>query len=394
MREKNKIKISKDDIIKSYLDYALPTTDAPKIFHQVSAMVMLSTILGRKVYFIYGTQNIFVNMWVILIAPSSTYRKSTSINISKNLIRDNFKNLILPDEFSQEALMEYMDKESSKGLIVWSEFGSFLKATQKQYMVGIKEFFADLYDCPESKKRLLKGSKYEVKKPFINILTATTLDWFVRSIQESDIRGGFLTRFIYIIAKEKDKRKLIAFPPYADREKYKRLKDKLIKVSQIKGVANFSPKAKDLYKKWLINHESSLEKLDNSTGVSSFFARLGVYCLKLSIIFQISSNYKIEVKLNAMRRAISFIEKVKYNIYTLLKEEITFSREERIKKKILDLIKRDRSIDRSKLLQKSGMKSSTLDSYLTTLVEEERIEEVIEPIGYRNRVRYYYKFIN
>jgi len=394
--EKNKFEVivPEYDLIELYVDYVSPTIDCPDIYNRTSAILLIATLLARRVYFKFGTQKIYINIWAVIVAPSTTYRKSTSINIAKNIIRTFYQDYLFPEEFSQEALMEYFKKSGSKGILIWSEFGAFLAASQKQYMAGIKEFLSDLYDCPDFKKRILKKDTYIIEEPYINILTATTLEWFLRSIGESDIMGGFLARFIYIVATKKEKKPLIAFPELPDDDKLNKFLYLLDYANCVKGEVTFYDESKDIYKKWITSHEEAIDKLNFNQTISGFFGRLGTTCLKLAVIFQISETQKIHVKANAMKRAINFVELLKENIYKLLLDKIGFSREEREKKKILGLIKKKGTIERSILLQYSGMKAKTLDEYLNTLKEEGRIEEIQEDIKYRNRKRTYYRFIN
>jgi len=394
--EKNKfeVDIPEDDIIKLYFDYASPTIDSPDIYQEVCAIMLISTLLARRVYFVLGTHKVYTNIWAAIFAPSTTYRKSTSISIAKNIIRTWFKDYLIPEEFSQEALMQYFTKNGSKGILIWSEFGAFLASCQKQYMSGIKEFLSDIYDCPDYKKRILKESTYTVEEPYINILTATTLDWFLRSIEASDIMGGFLARFIYIVATKKDKKKLIPFPERPDDEKLNRFLKYLTELGPLEGEAIFDDESKKIYEEWITSHEKAIDKESFTQTIAGFFGRLGTTCLKLAVIFQISEELKIHVKANAMKRAVNFAEQLKENIYLLLSDKIGFSREEREKKKILELVQERGIIDRSMLLRYSGMKSKTLDEYLNTLMEEGRIEKIETRISYRNRTKTEYKFIN
>lgn len=394
--EKNKFEVTipDGDIIELYLDYVSPTIDCPDIYNRASAILLIATLLARRVYFKFGTQKVYINIWAVIVAPSTTYRKSTSINIAKNIIRTFYQDYLFPEEFSQEALMEYFKNSGSKGILVWSEFGAFLAASQKSYMAGIKEFLSDLYDCPDFKKRILKKDTYTIEEPYINILTATTLEWFLRSIGESDIMGGFLARFIFIVATKKEKKPLIAFPELPDDEKLNKFLLHLDFANCMKGEATFDDECKDLYKKWITSHEEAIDKLNFNQTISGFFGRLGTTCLKLAVIFQISETQKIHVKANAMKRAINFVEQLKENIYKLLTDKIGFTKVEREKKKILELIQEKGTMDRSMLLRYSGMNSKTLDEYLNTLEEEERIEKIQEDMKYKNRKRTYYRFIN
>ena len=109
------------DFVNDYMEYASTLTDAPDEFHNFMALGILSTVIGNQAYIPFGTNRIYPNLWIILLAQSSFFRKSTSLTLGTRLLRDMHKGgLILPDEFSREQLVQNLAKQS-RGLFVWSE---------------------------------------------------------------------------------------------------------------------------------------------------------------------------------------------------------------------------------------------------------------------------------
>jgi hypothetical protein len=134
--------------------------------------------------------------------PSSFWRKSTAINSAESLLRSSAPDAVLPSDFSREKFLEILGKTPA-GMLTLKEFGGFLAALGRDYMGGMKETLTELYDGPDEYSRSLKSSTFTVKRPALTLLAATTLDWFEGRIDEGDLRGGFLARFLFVTAKHK-----------------------------------------------------------------------------------------------------------------------------------------------------------------------------------------------
>ena len=256
--------------IDYYLDYASPLTDAPKDFHYFTALTIMASVIGNQVYIPFGDSRIYTNIWAVLLAPSSLYRKTTAINIGKKLLYRANSEAIFPNESTPEALYDLLER-TPQGLFVWSEFAGALANFERSYNVGLKELLTDLYDSFPEYKRKLKGKEFIIKNPCINILTASAVDWFNSRIKEGDIKGGFLARFIYIPASQKTKR--VGIPPEADISLGNKLVFMLQEYQKVSGKADIS-KIKSLYNDWLFEFEDSFANDGNRDYLSGFYTRL------------------------------------------------------------------------------------------------------------------------
>src|SRR3990167_3041207 len=233
-----------EGFIERYTTYASEFTDAPAVIHQRIVLVILSTVINRNVFLPQGYKPIYPNLWMVIIAPSSFYRKSYSIGCAENIIRLVNTDLILPREFSAEALVETFS-EQSKGLLISYEFKTFMGLMSRDYMAGAQALITELFDAPEIYNRKLISKNIVIKEPFLNILSATTVDWLRNSLKEDDLAGGFLPRFLIVTAPEKSK--ILAFQPKADLGVRNYLIQILQGMSEIKGEAAFNPQAREFY---------------------------------------------------------------------------------------------------------------------------------------------------
>jgi len=194
------------DFITNYSKYASKLTDAPKIYHEIIGLVLLSTIIEDRVTF----RGIKTNIYGVIVGKSTLMRKSASINIAVKILYKIDPKLLIPSDFSPEAFGERLSS-NPKGLIYWSEFGQFLSISTRSYMVGIKEIITDLFDCPEERKRILKNREISIKDPYICIMTATIKVWL--KVDRNDLISGFLGRFMFINAEPGEKDTNYIIPP-------------------------------------------------------------------------------------------------------------------------------------------------------------------------------------
>lgn len=143
-------------------------------------LTALSGAVGKNVYWkISSWKRIYLNIWALIIGPSSITKKSTAIELvmkdlysidscwKKEFIKEqinykeklkNTKNkndfnelppqrkyLIIPNDISIEKLGVIL-AHSEKGIIVHNEFGGFLAKLEKSYSGDAKQIYTKLYD--------------------------------------------------------------------------------------------------------------------------------------------------------------------------------------------------------------------------------------------------------
>src|SRR5690606_611404 len=65
----------REGLLARYLDVFGPTTDAPYQYHVFSAFALMASLLGRRVWVRDGAGKLYPNLFVLLLGPSSLYRK-------------------------------------------------------------------------------------------------------------------------------------------------------------------------------------------------------------------------------------------------------------------------------------------------------------------------------
>ena len=170
---------SEFSFLQTYKNYASLLTDAPEIYHEFSALNLLSLAVGRTPINVTPRQ-LYPNIWTILIGVSGISRKSTALCLADSILPDDYQRL--PNDFTPESLQECLSKQS-QGLIIKEEIGGFLNSIKRRdFMVGTPDLLCQLYDCPSRYRKTLRSIDFKLADVCFNIMAATTPSRFLRQL--------------------------------------------------------------------------------------------------------------------------------------------------------------------------------------------------------------------
>lgn len=364
--------------LRSYVDYASSLTDAPKVFHLFSGLSLLGSVVGRRAWVPgFGGSSLYPNLWTVILAPSSAYRKSTAIGIASDLMKEAGI-ATLPNEFSRESLVRMLASDPHS-TFVWSEFGSALGLLEKEYMAGCKDMLADLYDCPSDYRRQLSQEKLEVRNPYLSMLAAGNIDWMLdKKNLAGDLRGGFLARILYVPYTSKDTE--MDMPGTVDPFQRARL------IGMLRDLQDRSPE------EFAIDHLTDMsrelsEQLDAEAGKSEYlielsaaFARYKVAVLKLALLYSISVGCWGEpVPRECMGWAINAIYLIKEAMSDIV-SSVPMNRGDQILVEVMTKMRQlhargDAWISKSDLCRYTHRKSREITEVVDTLLEMGKIRE-------------------
>jgi len=383
-----------------FMEYASPLTDAPDEFLFGPALVCVAGVIGNKICIPFGSMQIYPNLWILLLAKSSIFRKSTSITIARQIVEKIEGTVIMPDQSTPETFLEDL-QENPCGIYVLYELGSFLKNMERSYMRGFKEDLTHIYDCPPKFRRRRKNPKgeritIEITHPCISLISGSTIEWFLEAVREDDICGGFLPRFLYIPAEIKEKETII-LPPPKNLQKENKLVRKLQRIREKTGQILIHPETEtfELYRGWVEKIEKKSQDHRQESLLAAFYTRLEIAALKIAMIIEaslneISDNHTLSPE--SMDYAIKIADWFRKNIAYLLEERLAFTPAEKKKMKILDMLKQKDIISHSELLQRSHLSAREFSEVVTTLKQCGKIKEVSLK-GRRGPAGKGYKFI-
>ncbi len=356
-----------NDFFAQYIQFASETTDCPEMFHWFISYVVASAVIGKNVSFPFGDNLLFPNLWLILIAPSSEYRKSTALGIGLSMLRKISLRLVLPSRFTEEAFMNDLVL-NPQGLIPFYEFKSLLDLVRKDYNSGLKSLLTELYDVPDFLVRKTMAGEKIVERPCVSIMAATTMEWFLTSCKEDDFGSGFLPRFLFVPVRSKSRD--LPIPPPANQIKKQKLIDELIQIQKIKGRISLTCEAEKEHNAWYVNFKHR-DKIPQFMGI---YSRLQIYLIKLAMIHSIVVFGSVSITEASIKEAIGLIEWLLTEFEGLAISEFTFSKFEKQKKKILGLIQGGTN-ERAVLVRNSNMSAKEFNEVILTLIEGGRVKE-------------------
>lgn len=361
------------DVLKNYCDYSKKITDAPENYHIFGAIFTMAAIINRTRHIQFGSSHIYPNFWAIFLAKSSFSRKTTVLRISEGFIKKADPLLLYPCEFSHEKLIEVL-AEKPKGIFYYSEFKTLMGLLSKDYMMGTKSFLTEIFDCGDY-SRQTKGLSLNIENACMNLLSATTSDWFNSSIKGGDLEGGFLGRFLYINANKKMRND--GFPPKPDRDLQIKINNEIqMIIKNTQGQTAEMELSDDSMKTYLNWYNFFCNKMDEMpNNIHPLFSRLNIYLLKISIVLQTCKDYGLTIDNDTIKISIEIIDNLVSNTLNLCETDLSFTPHEADEKKILKWLKKCPSGEsvRSKVLRNSHLSAFSFNNALKTLIDKEMV---------------------
>ena len=202
---------SKENFLRDFANLA-KGTEIPPLFALWSGISGVSAILGRRVWMDMGVFTVYPNLFVVLVAGSGQFRKTTSIRLIEKLIRqvDPHPNFI-SQKITPEALIDAvkiqrtgddsnLGKEISEGYVLAEELGIFIN--KKSYEAGMASILIPLYDCADVFEYRTKGRGVEeIRNACFSLLGASTVDWIRDAIPREAVGGGLTSRMIFVFTE-------------------------------------------------------------------------------------------------------------------------------------------------------------------------------------------------
>lgn len=242
--------------LQQYLDWAGRTgNQTPMDFHLAAGLWLLSVAVGRRLFgeAPWGIK-IYTNLYLMLIADTTYYRKSTAYKLAEQIAREAIPHMLMPTPGSPERFQEALagrmpanfDKltkpqqerltkaqpfAAQRGLLKDEVAGLFGAINRKEYMTGMKDLLMELYDCPDYSDKDTQAGLTVVENAALSILGVTTPAGLSVAVSNADWANGLLIRFALLTPEpnyeERPALKSFQPPPSELAEGLRRLHDKL-----------------------------------------------------------------------------------------------------------------------------------------------------------------------
>lgn len=371
------------NFVDEYLDYAERCTNTDPKYHKYCAYTILSqTVLGDLTLDTpYATYD--PNLWVCLIGESTLTKKTTSMNLAKEVVEKAGISKFLPTEFSPEGLTKNM-AENPIGYMWIDEIGSLLKQLGRDYMSSGKELMMKLYSG-QNVVRSLSQEQIVVKNPSLGMIGTTTPSTILEAIGRTDMFTGYSARMLHIYhdvdyewsgMSRETKNLMSAKSDLADTLKL------IYNKFNTEKKAVMTDDAVERYNKWDKTMMNNLDDDDHVSELSSITGRIREHCIKIAMIEEIAETWDsikatediIYLNKDSIEKSIVMMNK--YHSMISKKVLEILHGDERMK--VYNTISDEEPVSRSRLLRKTHMKSSQLNKVMSTLKQMHLVKKELD----------------
>lgn len=206
--------------LDDYLRWAgSAANETPLAFHLGAGLYLAAIAVGRRLYIqTPWRQQVFPNLYLMVVAVSTYYRKSAGLSLAAEVARlaiphmlmpqpgspENFMSMlggVLPPNFSDipqqdRARLEKGNRYAAQRGLLRDELSGLFKSMGRDYMAGLKELIMTLYDCPAYLDSNTNNKGLVViRDAALSILGAATPAELATALSSADWFNGNLARF-------------------------------------------------------------------------------------------------------------------------------------------------------------------------------------------------------
>lgn len=301
--------------VELFIDYN-SDFESPLSFWKWSAYALVSATLRNNVYHNAGNENLYPNIYVLLLADSAAYRKGGSFQLITELLNTVHNTKLYDGRASIQAILEKLsiDMAGKKGspirggscLLLAEELAAFFVADPQ-----LIPLITNIYRSRALYTYDLRGNAFTVKDLCISMLAASN-EIHLRDVYDSRaVYGGLLGRTFLVKPDERRPGNSLLRLDITKYDKTDLLKA-LIDISLLKGEITFTQKAIEIYEAWYKELYDSLPKLADPAGI---LGRIHTSVLKLAMVIA-ASNYTTCINETHMEEAIKNAIALKPNYET------------------------------------------------------------------------------
>lgn len=172
---------------------------SPTNFHEMLGLTILAAAVARRVQLRVSSHAIYTNLYSLLVAPSTRYRKSTAFHLANQMMRQaELRRLVLPNRITPESLVmelsgrkpgdfdqwEKADKDdwqkersfAAQRAWLMEEAASLLDSFDQKYTAGLLSLVLDLWDCPDERpgSSTIGRGRQTIRSAYLTICGPTT----------------------------------------------------------------------------------------------------------------------------------------------------------------------------------------------------------------------------
>lgn len=293
-----------------YRDLMAPTSEAPDQFHLGASLTLAGAMMGRRVHAEYISQQLYGNLYTVLVGPSGTSRKDTAIKRALSVpqlqdgtvyIRPAYE--IRRDVSSSEGIVSMLE-ETPNVLLYITELSALKANAVRKGTTTINDRLIEAWDTPHKLENLSKGAPKTATNPYLSIIAATQPGRLASGMTDEDIHSGFANRWLYIVG---DGKSPIPRPPSMDRSRAWQLYMALYR--QIErypegSALRMDTAAHDCWDAWYVRHRQPNQWSEDE---SAMRVRQADLVQKVALIYAVSEGAPL-ISVRHLEPAIALID--------------------------------------------------------------------------------------
>lgn len=284
--------VGNDTFIAQYMD-AMDNSETATAYDFWCACWALSAAIGRGIYVDRPNAPVFLNWYMVLVAESGVTRKSTSLNRATKIVRNAIGDeaLWIESGITKERL--YQDiamhgEQHGHGETIFSVSEMVTVFGKERHSMQLPGVLTDLYDAPHERAGggTLGRAAPTMRNVCINLLSASTPTWLMRSINPDIIEGGFTSRTIFVVAAEPKRRIAWASSDERNETVYSNLSERLGQIrayAKLRETISITEGGLRRFRGWYSKRELNADPF-----VGSFQSREDAHVLRMAAILAIN----------------------------------------------------------------------------------------------------------
>lgn len=347
--------------IDDFIEWAGRKTDAPEYSLKSAALIALSCAAGDVVVLpsFFGG-HVHLNLYVLLVGPSTVLRKTTVLNYVRDLlprVAQGEEITRVLDDVSPQALNRTLANAGETGspvLMHLDEVAGVFEVQKRvgSYLKGLDKVLLKAYD--HSPIHVLRASQ-TIDVPqgaFISIFSASTPDPLMEVLEAGDVESGLLPRFLIFDARDAVRGKRRPLMDRAKDETWEEDKEELAaflqdiaaaRVRQVGWETNITEIPFSQEALWRLDGLDAVlykEAGTDHTALGAIKGRSFWHVVKLSGLYALSRDgRKAQVELHDVLRAMHLVEDTLQDLAKMT-EEVGANKMERTIADIRDLLVR------------------------------------------------------
>lgn len=325
--EKNEQKRRCENWLLSFQQYTEPRSESPSSILFWTGLFTLASVVRRNVGIsrdYLGGWDCYPSLYVILVGPQGSIKKSTTIGFAEDLldeVKDELQLSACPEAVTGAELVKRLADASDSS--VYMQIGEFGVLPAKSGE-GIYILLTKLYDGAKKidEGTIARGYVFAAN-PCLNLLSATVPKWIAANMSDDVIGGGFGSRVIFIY-ETKVRQREIFYKHLVGNANIPQLKEDLVHdlsiIGRIKG--NFilegweSPddasKPYGFFRRWYRENSEAPKSTDSR--MVGFYNRKPAHVLKVAMLMKLAYSSELILTIPDLEQAITVVEQVEPKI--------------------------------------------------------------------------------